>query len=219
MAWVKRTKAGRCWFVYRADHLPGVCVILPMIYFNVLPKTQLTSFLVAPPPPPPPPPPPAAAVRGKGEGYPPPVRRRTLMALRASRNRSRRSEKKSFRLLPRCGRRGRRHRRRRGRWHNGGVLGGIIGSVQTAVLPPPPPKKEATPQASESAATCNRPSWFASRARCIRRSPKRAIQASSSSARLSRRTAPFSILSHQRPPLLIRRFGSGETVGVPTDPP
>ena len=28
-----------------------VAVILPMIYFDVLPKTQLTSFLVAPPPP------------------------------------------------------------------------------------------------------------------------------------------------------------------------
>ena len=38
-----------------------ICVILPMIYFNVLPKAQLTSFLAAPPPPPPPPPPPAAA--------------------------------------------------------------------------------------------------------------------------------------------------------------
>ena len=38
-----------------------VAVILPLIYFDVLPKTQLTSFLVAPPPPPPPPPPPAAA--------------------------------------------------------------------------------------------------------------------------------------------------------------
>ena len=38
-----------------------VAVILPMIYFDVLPKTQLTSFLVAPPPPPPPPPPPAVA--------------------------------------------------------------------------------------------------------------------------------------------------------------
>ena len=42
-----------------------VAVILPMIYFDVLPKTQLTSFLVAPPPPPPPPPPPAAAVAVK----------------------------------------------------------------------------------------------------------------------------------------------------------
>src|SRR5579871_6087119 len=38
-----------------------VAVILPMIYFEVLPSAQLTSFLVAPPPPPPPPPPPAAA--------------------------------------------------------------------------------------------------------------------------------------------------------------
>src|ERR1019366_1137604 len=37
-----------------------VLVILPMIYFDVLPKPTFTSFLVAPPPPPPPPPPPAA---------------------------------------------------------------------------------------------------------------------------------------------------------------
>jgi periplasmic protein TonB len=37
-----------------------VAVILPMIYFDVLPKTTLQSFLVAPPPPPPPPPPPSA---------------------------------------------------------------------------------------------------------------------------------------------------------------
>src|ERR1700736_3023995 len=42
-----------------------IAVILPMIYFEVLPKTQLTSFLVAPPPPPPPPPPPAAPVAPK----------------------------------------------------------------------------------------------------------------------------------------------------------
>ena len=38
-----------------------VLIILPMIYFDVLPAATLTSFLVAPPPPPPPPPPPAAA--------------------------------------------------------------------------------------------------------------------------------------------------------------
>ncbi|HJZ97259.1 MAG TPA: TonB family protein [Candidatus Solibacter sp.] len=37
-----------------------VAVILPMIYFDVLPKTTLQTMLVAPPPPPPPPPPPAA---------------------------------------------------------------------------------------------------------------------------------------------------------------
>src|SRR5215831_14307695 len=37
-----------------------VAVILPMIYFGVLPTTTLQPMLVAPPPPPPPPPPPAA---------------------------------------------------------------------------------------------------------------------------------------------------------------
>jgi len=40
--------------------LIAVAVIIPLIYTESLPKTQLTSFLVAPPPPPPPPPPPAA---------------------------------------------------------------------------------------------------------------------------------------------------------------
>src|ERR1700690_217926 len=39
----------------------AIAVLIPMIYFDALPKSQLTSFLVAPPPPPPPPPPPAAA--------------------------------------------------------------------------------------------------------------------------------------------------------------
>ncbi len=39
----------------------GSPLLIPLIYTDSLPKTQLTSFLVAPPPPPPPPPPPAAA--------------------------------------------------------------------------------------------------------------------------------------------------------------
>src|ERR1022692_2341979 len=38
----------------------AIAILIPMIYFDALPKSQLTSFLVAPPPPPPPPPPPAA---------------------------------------------------------------------------------------------------------------------------------------------------------------
>ncbi len=42
-----------------------VAVIIPLIYTESLPKTQLTSFLVAPPPPPPPPPPPAAVQQVK----------------------------------------------------------------------------------------------------------------------------------------------------------
>jgi protein TonB len=39
----------------------GLLILVPLIYTDTLPKTQLMSFLVAPPPPPPPPPPPAAA--------------------------------------------------------------------------------------------------------------------------------------------------------------
>src|SRR5450631_175294 len=42
--------------------LIGLLVLIPLIYTDALPKTQLMTFLVAPPPPPPPPPPPAAAV-------------------------------------------------------------------------------------------------------------------------------------------------------------
>jgi protein TonB len=38
----------------------GIAVLIPLIYTDALPSTQLMTFLVAPPPPPPPPPPPAA---------------------------------------------------------------------------------------------------------------------------------------------------------------
>jgi len=40
--------------------LLGILILIPLIYTDALPKTQLMTFLVAPPPPPPPPPPPAA---------------------------------------------------------------------------------------------------------------------------------------------------------------
>jgi protein TonB len=40
--------------------LIGVLVMIPLLFTEALPKTQLMTFLVAPPPPPPPPPPPAA---------------------------------------------------------------------------------------------------------------------------------------------------------------
>src|SRR6478735_11857326 len=40
--------------------LVGVLVLIPLLYTEALPKTQLMTFLVAPPPPPPPPPPAAA---------------------------------------------------------------------------------------------------------------------------------------------------------------
>ena len=40
--------------------LIGILILIPLIFTEALPKTTLTSFLMAPPPPPPPPPPPAA---------------------------------------------------------------------------------------------------------------------------------------------------------------
>src|SRR5271156_6505083 len=43
--------------------LIGVLILIPLIYTDALPKTQLMTFLVAPPPPPPPPPPAAAPVK------------------------------------------------------------------------------------------------------------------------------------------------------------
>jgi protein TonB len=43
--------------------LVGIMVLLPLIFTEALPKTQLMTFLVAPPPPPPPPPPAAAPVK------------------------------------------------------------------------------------------------------------------------------------------------------------
>jgi len=58
-----KTKRGR-WtffsFILEAV-LVGVLVLIPLLFTEALPKTQLMTFLVAPPPPPPPPPPPAAA--------------------------------------------------------------------------------------------------------------------------------------------------------------
>jgi protein TonB len=126
-----------------------IAVILPMIYFDVLPKTQLTSFLVAPPPPPPPPPPPAAAA--------PVVKVRVIpRQFDAGRLMAPKSIPKEIAQIkeeelppPSSGVGGVVGGVAGGVAGGtpGGVLGGIIGAVPTAVLPPPPPpKKEVTPQ-------------------------------------------------------------------------
>lgn len=57
-----KTKRGRTStfaFVIQAIII-GFMVLIPLLFTEALPKTQLMTFLVAPPPPPPPPPPPAA---------------------------------------------------------------------------------------------------------------------------------------------------------------
>lgn len=61
------TKRGRTTtfsFVLQAIII-GVMILIPLMFTEALPKTQLMTFLVAPPPPPPPPPPPAAVVKVK----------------------------------------------------------------------------------------------------------------------------------------------------------
>src|SRR5215472_8174360 len=131
-----------------------VAVILPMIYFDVLPSATLQSFLVAPPPPPPPPPPPAAPAPVKiVKVIPRQFDAGKLMAPKVVPKEI--AQIKEEELPPATtgavgvvggvpgGVAG---------GTPGGVLGGIIGSVPTAAPPPPPPppppvqKKDTTPK-------------------------------------------------------------------------
>jgi periplasmic protein TonB len=125
-----------------------VAILIPMIYFDALPKSQLSSFLVAPPPPPPPPPPPAAA--------PPKVIKVIPRQFDAGRLMAPKQVPKEVAMIkeeelppPSSG----------GvvggvpggvpGGSAGGIIGGIIGSVPTAAPPPPPPvkvEKPVTPQ-------------------------------------------------------------------------
>ncbi|MEO8594195.1 MAG: energy transducer TonB, partial [Candidatus Solibacter sp.] len=129
-----------------------VAVILPMIYFDVLPKTQLTSFLVAPPPPPPPPPPPAAQAPVK-------IVKVIPRQFDAGRLMAPKSVPKEIMTIkeeelppPTSGVAGVVGGVPGGVAGGtpGGVLGGIIGSVPTSAPPPPPPppvkEKPKTPQ-------------------------------------------------------------------------
>jgi protein TonB len=119
----------------------AIAVILPMIYFDVLPKTQLTSFLVAPPPPPPPPPPPAAAPAVKIVKVIP----RQFDAGRLMAPKSVPKEIATIReeeLPPASSGVGGVMGGIPGGVAGGtpgGVLGGIINAVPTALPPPPPP--------------------------------------------------------------------------------
>jgi protein TonB len=115
----------------------GIAVLVPMIYFDVLPKTTLTSFLVAPPPPPPPPPPPQAA---------PPVKVVKVIPRQFDAGRLMAPKSipreiaviKEEELPPPSSAVGGVVGGLAGGMA-GGVLGGIIGSVPMAAPPPPPP--------------------------------------------------------------------------------
>jgi len=129
-----------------------VAVIIPMIWFDVLPSAQLQSFLVAPPPPPPPPPPPAAAPPVKvvkviprqfdaGKLTAPKVVPKEVATIKEEEMPPPTSGVAGVVGGVPGGTPG---------GTPGGVLGGIIGSVPSAAPPPPPPPKKeevkATPQ-------------------------------------------------------------------------
>src|SRR6267142_5042821 len=117
-------------------------IIIPLLFTDALPKTQLTSFLVAPPPPPPPPPPPAATAPVKvvkviprqfdaGKLMQPKAIPKDIAMI------------KEEELPPAAGVQGVVGGVPGGVPGGvaGGVLGGIIGGVPSAAPPPPPPVK------------------------------------------------------------------------------
>jgi protein TonB len=125
-----------------------VAVIIPMIWFDVLPTAQLQSFLVAPPPPPPPPPPPAAAAPVKVvKVIPRQFDAGKLMAPKVV-PKEVASIKEEELPPPTSGVAGVVGGVPGGVAGGtpGGVLGGIIGSVPSAAPPPPPPPKKEEPK-------------------------------------------------------------------------
>src|SRR5262245_31262601 len=122
-----------------------VAIIIPMIWFEVLPSATLSSFLVAPPPPPPPPPPPAAAPVKVVKVIPRQFDAGKLMAPKQVPKEVATIKEEEL-PPPTTGVAGVVGGVPGGVAGGtpGGVLGGIIGSVPTAAPPPPPPpaKKE-----------------------------------------------------------------------------
>jgi len=122
-----------------------VAVLVPLIYTESLPKTQLTSFLVAPPPPPPPPPPPAAVVQVK-------VQPKVVRQFDAGRLMAPKTIPKEIAMIreeemPSAAAAGVVGGVPGGipGGTPGGVIGGIIGSVTGAPPPPPPPQEKPKP--------------------------------------------------------------------------
>ena len=128
-----------------------IAILIPLIYTDTLPKSQMTSFLVAPPPPPPPPPPPAAAAPVQVVKVAP--RQFDAGRLLAPKQIPKEIAMiKEEELPPPSASAGVVGGVPGGvpGGTAGGVIGGIIGSVPTAAPPPPPPpkveQKAATPQ-------------------------------------------------------------------------
>ncbi len=148
---VEQGKTNKTWTVLLSFALQIlmiiVMIILPMIYFETLPTTQLTSFLVAPPPPPPPPPPPAAQPVKVVKVIPRQFDAGKLMAPKEIPKEIAVIEEDEL-PPPMSGAVGVVGGVPGGvpGGTPGGVIGGIIGSVPTAAPPPPPPKVKPKPK-------------------------------------------------------------------------
>jgi protein TonB len=118
--------------------LISVAVLIPLIYYDALPKGQLTSFLVAPPPPPPPPPPPAMAAPKIVKLIPRQFDAGKLMAPKVIPRQIAMIKEEELPPASSGGVVGGVYGGVPG-GQAGGVLGGIIGSVASAAPPPPPP--------------------------------------------------------------------------------
>jgi protein TonB len=123
-----------------------VAIIIPLLFTDALPKTQLTSFLVAPPPPPPPPPPPAPAPIKVVKVIPRQFDAGKLMQPKAIPKDI--AIIKEEELPPVSAVQGVVGGVPGGVPGGvaGGVLGGIIGGVPAAAPPPPPPVKVEAPK-------------------------------------------------------------------------
>ncbi|HXG33087.1 MAG TPA: energy transducer TonB [Bryobacteraceae bacterium] len=123
-----------------------IAILIPLIYTDTLPRTQLTSFLVAPPPPPPPPPPPAAAPVKVVKVIPRQFDAGRLLAPKAIPKEIAMIKEEEL-PPPSAGVVGVVGGVPGGvpGGTPGGVIGGIIGSVPVAA-PPPPPKVEEAPK-------------------------------------------------------------------------
>ncbi|HYI92431.1 MAG TPA: energy transducer TonB [Bryobacteraceae bacterium] len=119
-----------------------VGILIPLIYTETLPHTQLTGFLVAPPPPPPPPPPPAAAPVKVVKVQPRQFDAGKLTAPKQIPKDIAMIKEEDIPPVAAAGVVGGVPGGVPG-GAPGGVIGGIIGSVPSAAPPPPPPVKEA----------------------------------------------------------------------------
>jgi len=144
-------KTNRSWTVVVSFILQcfliGIAVLIPLIRFEVLPATQLTSFLVAPPPPPPPPPPPAAAPVKMVRVIPRQCDAGRLMAPKVVPKEIAMIKEEEL-PPPSAGGGGVVGGIPGGAvgGQAGGILGGVISSIPQAAPPPPPPVKVEPPK-------------------------------------------------------------------------